>query len=146
MTTYSYLDKELTEINDYFERNAYYQQAKQAFDKGEEVSFLPLGENASADLLYILNDNREDARFNAFFVRNTILETLNAGHMRAASNMIAYLAQDNQSRPFYQNPHREMIDSVISERLRSNPDLLNSLEPHAKFTIADILPKKMLIN
>ena len=142
MTTYSYLDKELTEINDYFERNAYYQQAKQAFDKGEEVSSLPLGENASADLLYILNDNREDARFNAFFVRNTILEILNAGHMRAASNMIAYLAQDNQSRPFYQNPHREMIDSVISERLRSNPDLLNSLEPHAKFTIADIFAEK----
>ena len=142
MTTYSYNDSELSEINDYFERNAYYQQAKEKYNKGEEISFLPIGENANPDLLYILNDKREDARFNAFFVRNTIMQTIKAGNMKAVSKLITYLGQENQSHASSSTPHREMIESVVSEQLRKNPDWIDKLEPQAKFTIADIYMEK----
>ena len=142
MTTYTYNNSELTEINDYFERNACYQQAKQAFDKGEDVTFLPVGENAHPDLLYILNDNREDAKFNAFFVRNTIMETFKTGNMRAASKIIAYLGQENPSRSYLPTPHRDMIENIVSEQLRKSPEWLDKLEPQAKFTIADIYMEK----
>ena len=138
MTTYFYIDRELSEINYYEERNAYYQQAREKYNKGEEVTFLPIGEKAIPDLLYILNDNREDSRFNAFFVRNTIMETFKSGNMQAASNLIVYLGQDNPSRSSYQNPHREMIESVVDEQLRKAPEWLSKLEPKAKFTLADI--------
>lgn len=142
MTTYTYHDNELSEINDYFERNTYYQQAKEKYDKGEEVSFLPVGENASPDLLYILNDNREEAKFNAFFVRNTIMQTIKVGNMKAVSKLITYLGQENPSRSYLPTPHRDMIESVVSEQLRKNPDWLDKLESQAKFTIADIYMEK----
>ena len=138
MTTYFYIDRELSEINYYEERNAYYQQAREKYNKGEEVTFLPIGEKAIPDLLYILNDNRDDAQFNAFFVRNTIMETFKSGNMQAASNLITYLGQETQSRSSYQNPHREMIESVVDEQIRKAPEWLSQLEPKAKFTIADI--------
>ena len=142
MTTYSYNDSELSEINDYFERNAYYQQAKEKYNRGEEISFLPIGKNANPDLLYILNDKREDARFNAFFVRNTIMQTIKAGNMKAVSKLITYLGHENQSHASSSTPHREMIESVVSEQLRKNPDWIDKLEPQAKFTIADIYMEK----
>lgn len=142
MTTYTYNNSELTEINDHIERNAYYQQAREEYNKGKEITFLPVGENANPDLLYVLNDNGEDAQFNAFFIRNTILETFKSGNMRAASNIISSLGQETQSRSFYQNPHREMVENVVSEQLRKDPEWVSKLEPQAKFTIADIFAEK----